>query len=75
MLWRGYETVIIDEGLCEHEQLWIVRPRASLDGPLLPKFDAAKFSQKLPEVIIPSAHIVSEEAEVQKLRQRQMAYR
>lgn len=42
MLWRGMCSVYAQEGLCEFEQLWLLRPRADLEGPPLPPFDVEK---------------------------------
>ena len=56
MLWRGYETELTPEGLREHEQLWLVRPRDSMRGPLLPKFNVEKFTKKLPEIYVPHSN-------------------
>ena len=49
MLWRGHVTKRTDEGICEYEQVWIVRPRASLTDGFLPRFDPRPFADRLPE--------------------------
>lgn len=53
LLWRGYQTVVTQEGICEHKQLWIIRTRQSIDGSALPIFNAAPFAPKLPEIYKP----------------------
>lgn len=52
-LWRGYETKLTEQGLAEYEQLWLLRQRASLDGPALPAFNAQAFVQQLPYIHVP----------------------
>lgn len=49
MLWRGHVTASTDEGICEYEQVWIVRPRVSLTDGFLPRFDPRPFADCLPE--------------------------
>ena len=49
MLWRGHVTGLTGEGICEYEQVWIVRPRAKLTDGFLPRFDYRPFSNRLPE--------------------------
>jgi hypothetical protein len=51
MLWRGHVCARIEEGIAEYEQMWLIRPLASLDAPPLTKFDAARFSPKLPATL------------------------
>lgn len=51
MLWRGHICARTDEGIAEYEQMWLIRPLASLDAPPLAKFDAARFSPKLPQTM------------------------
>lgn len=48
MLWRGHVIASTDEGICEYEQVWIVRPRAKLTDGLLPRFDHRPFVNRLP---------------------------
>ena len=48
MLWRGHVTERTDEGTCEYEQIWLVRPRATLTDDFLPRFDARPFANRLP---------------------------
>ena len=51
MLWRGHVCARTAEGIAEYEQMWLIRPLASLDAASLPKFDAARFSPKLPATL------------------------
>lgn len=47
-LLRGH-VVNSSSGRChEHQQLWLVRPRTSGDGPPLPPFDARPWLKRLP---------------------------
>jgi hypothetical protein len=57
MLWRGMSSVYAQEGLCEFEQLWLLRPRSGLDGPPLPRFDATRFAPQLPEIVPPQRQV------------------
>ena len=59
MLWRGHVCARTDEGIAEYEQMWLIRPLASLDAPPLPKFDATRFSPKLPETLPPRSETPS----------------
>lgn len=51
MLWRGHVCARIEEGIAEYEQMWLIRPIRSMEAPPLPKFDAARFSPKLPATL------------------------
>ncbi|WP_374005834.1 hypothetical protein [Delftia lacustris] len=57
MLWRGMSSVYAQQGMCEFEQLWLLRPRFELDGPPLPHFDAEKFAPQLPEIVPPREQV------------------
>lgn len=59
MLWRGMSSIYADEGMCEFEQLWLIRPRRELDGPVLPRFDATQFTSQLPEIVPPRGQLAS----------------
>lgn len=48
MLLRGHVIETRNGRTCEHEQLWLVRPRSSAEGPPLPRFDPSKWMRKLP---------------------------
>jgi len=54
MLWRGYTTAMTPEGLAEFEQLWLIRPRPTLDDTPLPAFDWAAHVEQLPQAIAPT---------------------
>jgi len=50
-LLRGLQTCCADDGRAyDHEQLWLVRPCASDEGPMLPRFDATRWlkAKRLP---------------------------
>lgn len=59
MLWRGHVCARTDEGIAEYEQMWLIRPLESLDAPALKKFDAARFTPKLPETLPPRSETPS----------------
>lgn len=59
MLWRGHVCARTDEGIAEYEQVWLIRPCPSVDGPPLAQFDAARFSPKLPETMPPRSETPS----------------
>jgi len=59
MLWRGHVCARTDEGIAEYEQMWLIRPLESLDAPALTKFDAARFSPKLPATLPPRSETPS----------------
>jgi|GEM_PF-5964552 len=48
MLIRGYETRAAEGSVWEHEQLWLLRPRSSMDGPMLPAFDPRPYRRSVP---------------------------
>ena len=56
MLWRGQVMGRTDEGICEYEQVWIVRPRSTLTDEFLPRFDARPFADRLPETAMFRGH-------------------
>ena len=47
MVMRGTQLHVLDGRIYEADQLWIVRPRLSMDGPALPTFDC-QWGQQLP---------------------------
>lgn len=49
MLFRGHVLEPREGRIYEHEQMWLVRPRNSLSGPLLKDFDAARHANRFPE--------------------------
>lgn len=51
MLFRGVITRVEGSDVWEHEQLWLVRPRAGIDGPPLPPFDPRPFIKRVPETL------------------------
>ncbi len=59
MLWRGHVCARTDAGIAEYEQVWLIRPCPSVDGPPLAQFDAARFSPKLPETMPPRSETPS----------------
>ncbi len=59
MLWRGHVCARTADGICEYEQMWLIRPIASLDAAPLKKFDAARFTPKLPETLPPRSETPS----------------
>lgn len=59
MLWRGHVCARTADGICEYEQMWLIRPIASLDAAPLKKFNAARFTPKLPETLPPRSETPS----------------
>ncbi|TQL83065.1 hypothetical protein FB549_0552 [Delftia sp. HK171] len=59
MLWRGHVCARTADGICEYEQMWLIRPIDSLDAAPLKKFDAARFTPKLPETLPPRSETPS----------------
>lgn len=53
LLFRGHVTQVDSGNVWEHEQLWLVRPRARVDGPPLPPFDVRPYLKQLPATLNP----------------------
>lgn len=49
LLFRGHMLAVQDTRIYEHEQLWLVRPRAARTGPHLPPFDPLRWAQRMPD--------------------------
>lgn len=47
-LLRGHQLCAAEGRAYDHEQLWLVRPCHSIEGPMLPPFDARRWMKKLP---------------------------
>ncbi len=74
MLWRGHVCALIEEGIAEYEQMWLIRPIASLDAAPLKKFDAARFTPKLPETLPPRSEKPSVAAQWHAEQGREMPF-
>ena len=48
LLFRGHVLEPCDGRIYEHEQMWLVRPRISLSGPLLEALDLPEISRRVP---------------------------
>lgn len=47
-LLRGHILNVVEKRVFVHEQIWLVRPCQTEDGPPLPRFDVRPFLKKLP---------------------------
>jgi hypothetical protein len=74
MLWRGHVCARTDEGIAEYEQMWLIRPLESLDAPALTKFDATRFSPKLPATLPPRSETPSVAAQWYAEQGREMPF-